>query len=438
MKDMIKTAIIVLHYENEQLTNQCVDSIFEHTEKGVYHIVIVDNNSPTVYSREKDDRITIIRNNTRESVSGMNFGFYHALYNLPFNIEYVVNFDSDIICLSNWLPPLIDVMERNKKCGIVTGKQWDKEMTKYGSVGVDLMGVTHRNLPETECNVLWAQGSFHMYRAEMMHRIGLHDDRYKTICSDSDYCIHAVDRGWHVVFNPASEVIHIGNASYGKDDEVYHDNNAEDKIEFTQKWFGIKFCKIFNENFKFDLISTIDINVTYEINDRKTTFMANADSTRPSTKRIKEYFKDKEIVGAEIGSLLGFNASSMLKHLPTLNKLYLVDNNTDEGLIVLKNKFMTNSKVVIVESDSVAAASKFDDQSLDYVYIDADHSYEAVKADIEAWLPKIKPDGIICGHDYFEHEEFGVIKAVNEIFKTKSVYVEGIDWMVYMKENDHE
>ena len=39
------------------------------------------------------------------------------------------------------------------------------------------------------------------------------------------------------------------------------------------------------------------------------------------------------------------------------------------------------------------------DQSLDFVYIDGDHSYEAVKKDIIAWIPKVKIGGVICGHD---------------------------------------
>jgi len=54
------------------------------------------------------------------------------------------------------------------------------------------------------------------------------------------------------------------------------------------------------------------------------------------------------------------------------------------------------------------AARDFDDHSFDIVYIDAEHDYESVKADIEAWLPKARH--IIAGHDYFVFP--GVEKAV--------------------------
>ena len=66
---------------------------------------------------------------------------------------------------------------------------------------------------------------------------------------------------------------------------------------------------------------------------------------------------------------------------------------------------------------SVEAAKAITDGSLDFVFIDADHSYEGCKADIEAWLPKVKPRGFIGGHDYdnAEFPMFGVKRAVDEL-----------------------
>lgn len=52
----------------------------------------------------------------------------------------------------------------------------------------------------------------------------------------------------------------------------------------------------------------------------------------------------------------------------------------------------------------------------DIIFLDADHSYDAVKADIEAWLPHLAEDGIICGHDYNTQGFPGVKKSVLEKF----------------------
>ena len=65
---------------------------------------------------------------------------------------------------------------------------------------------------------------------------------------------------------------------------------------------------------------------------------------------------------------------------------------------------------------SVDAAQLYDNDSVDFVFIDASHEYEDVKADIEAWYPKIKPGGYIGGHDYTPDYLVGVKTAVDEFF----------------------
>lgn len=55
--------------------------------------------------------------------------------------------------------------------------------------------------------------------------------------------------------------------------------------------------------------------------------------------------------------------------------------------------------VTPVRSDSVSAAEFYLDRGLDFVFIDGEHTYKAVCADIDAWLPKVKPGGVLAGHD---------------------------------------
>ena len=76
--------------------------------------------------------------------------------------------------------------------------------------------------------------------------------------------------------------------------------------------------------------------------------------------------------------------------------------------------------VKAIRQDSVSAANRFEDASLDMVFLDGQHEYEAVKADIYAWLPKIKPGGLLAGDDY-QPSWPGVIQAVDELLPEHTV-----------------
>lgn len=80
-------------------------------------------------------------------------------------------------------------------------------------------------------------------------------------------------------------------------------------------------------------------------------------------------------------------------------------------------KTLAGLNCTIVRKFSEAAAADVPDQSLDFVYIDANHVYDAVSQDLQAWTPKVKPGGIIAGHDYRvwrEKPTIHVVKAVND------------------------
>lgn len=74
------------------------------------------------------------------------------------------------------------------------------------------------------------------------------------------------------------------------------------------------------------------------------------------------------------------------------------------------------SSVRIHRMASTDAAELFMDETFDFVYIDADHTYDAVKADLSAWWPKVRPGGVLAGDDYgfAGWWEDGVTRAVSE------------------------
>lgn len=145
----------------------------------------------------------------------------------------------------------------------------------------------------------------------------------------------------------------------------------------------------------------------------------------------------------ELGSFYGESSTIMLG-FRKLKKLYCVDSWTvcpeynaahktfdestksadfspakDVFLNRLKKEIDSGRCVPMIQ-DSVSASLSFDDNTLDVVYVDADHSYESVMTDLETWYKKIKTGGFLCGHDYKMSNDSwpGVTKAV-DTFVTK-------------------
>lgn len=85
-------------------------------------------------------------------------------------------------------------------------------------------------------------------------------------------------------------------------------------------------------------------------------------------------------------------------------------------------------RVMIYREDTAEAARHVDDGALDYVFIDADHTYEGCKRDIAAWAPKVRKGGLIAGHDYNERWP-GVVQAVNERFERVTLMPDSV-WAV--------
>ena len=124
-------------------------------------------------------------------------------------------------------------------------------------------------------------------------------------------------------------------------------------------------------------------------------------------------------VGAEIGTFKGEFSKHLLENWH--GKLFMVDvwNELGDDYVDSSNhKFFGNEvykncidnirgyedRSIMIRTSSKVASGLFNDQSLDFVYIDANHSYEFVKEDIELWYPKVKPGGWLMGHDYLPLE----------------------------------
>jgi predicted O-methyltransferase YrrM len=87
-----------------------------------------------------------------------------------------------------------------------------------------------------------------------------------------------------------------------------------------------------------------------------------------------------------------------------------------EGVVAGFRGKIDRGQVVVKRQRSVQAAEDFPDGSLDWVYIDGDHTYDGVKSDLEAYFRKVRPGGYLAGDDYGQPGwwDDGVTRAVDE------------------------
>ena len=103
-----------------------------------------------------------------------------------------------------------------------------------------------------------------------------------------------------------------------------------------------------------------------------------------------------------------------------------------KAVVTIEKLCQFPGRYVLMCVGSPRAASHFPDEFFDFVYIDASHFYKAVRADLQAWWPKLKPGGLFAGHDYIMDDvrmavdEFAV--QVNREARLTEDHVETISW----------
>jgi hypothetical protein len=91
----------------------------------------------------------------------------------------------------------------------------------------------------------------------------------------------------------------------------------------------------------------------------------------------------------------------------------------------VKNMFSNNPKVRIVRDTSLNAAKMFDDEYFDFIDINAGRTYESHKSDLEAWYPKLKKFGIICGGYLTPNSKYMMKAAIEFSFRHKALIHHG-------------
>jgi len=142
------------------------------------------------------------------------------------------------------------------------------------------------------------------------------------------------------------------------------------------------------------------------------------------------YKSDESIIGIEIGVQNGSTSFYLLDNIPNLT-LYGIDNAPCLDHIKEHGgyeKAVKDKRFRLITDISDKAVKQFKPQSMNFVWVDGDHSYEQCKKDIENYLPITKK--FIGGHDYGVDAWPGVTQAVDEAFGDRVNVMSDLTWMV--------
>jgi len=145
----------------------------------------------------------------------------------------------------------------------------------------------------------------------------------------------------------------------------------------------------------------------------------------------------KDSVMVELGSFAGVSTDLFARYAKTVHAVDLWTTYPERGeeATMQKSEDMfdlvvkDHSNINKIKGSSLDVHADFENESVDFVYIDSLHTYQHVKQEISNWLPKIKKTGYIGGHDFVDI--IGVRNAVLENFEESRIEVYGDgSWLV--------
>jgi beta-1,4-mannosyl-glycoprotein beta-1,4-N-acetylglucosaminyltransferase len=238
---------------------------------------------------------------------------------------------------------------------------------------------------------------------------------------DTDWCARAEDMGYIQTQVPTNEALkhgggklmvgnfpiyHAGEATFGEDDTVFQALIKKNSQTLKDRYFHTLPSGYFSQ---------IDIDVYQSFVGRhpKGSRIAEIGTWKGrSLCSVAQLIKDNNL---EVVAIDGFYGT------PSEGKTtLLVDTGNIQAILEANlNRFGIRDKTRVIKGDSAQSANLFPDKHFECVFIDADHSYEAVKKDLAAWWPKVKGGGILCGHDYMWA---GVRQALEEKFGAFAIH----------------
>jgi len=272
---MLKAAIVILNWNTRKHLERFVPAVIQHSDVEGVKIFVADNGSEddSVQFLEENypDKVGIIR---LEKNYGYAEGYNRALHDLQ--SEYFILLNSDVEPSSNWLSPLFELMESDTMIAACMPKILSSEQREFfeyaGAAGgfIDKYGFPFCqgrmfNSLETDYGqydkvkeIFWASGACMMVRGPLYKICGGLDQDFFAHMEEIDLCWRLKNRGYKIMFQPASTVYHLGGGTLPQDNPRKLFLNYRNNLYLLYKNLPEKKrCKIFLARLFLDKAATL-------------------------------------------------------------------------------------------------------------------------------------------------------------------------------------
>ncbi len=240
-----KVSIIIPVYNQWNYTYNCLKSIKENTVGIDYEIIIADDNSSdeTVNIESYFRNIIHVRNpENKMFLLNCNNAAKHA------KGKYILFLNNDTNVQADWLSSMIEVIDKDEMVGLIGSKLIYKDGRLQEAGGIiwdDASGWNFGRLDDVDKadynylkEVDYVSGASMMIRSELWSEIGGFDERYvPAYYEDADLAFEVRKRGYKVIFQPKSKVVHFEGISHGTDeDSGIKKHQKENRTKFLEKW----------------------------------------------------------------------------------------------------------------------------------------------------------------------------------------------------------
>jgi GT2 family glycosyltransferase len=259
-------SIVLVSYNTEELTKNCIKSIYEKTEGLHFDVWVVDNAS-------KDNSIQTIKEEFPqvkliESKENLGFGRANNLAIRQSNAKYILLLNTDTILINNAIKILFDYMElpENQNVGGCGGQLYNSDMTLQGSTGQfddlqflfkkcfglnwtsrfnrfkniykkNILKENHSQKINIAHETDFIIGADLMLRKSVLDKIDLFDERFFMFAEEAEICFRVKKYGHKIMFVPDAKIIHFGGGTTNK-------QNTSIEVEKMRLTSDILFYKI--------------------------------------------------------------------------------------------------------------------------------------------------------------------------------------------------